>query len=106
MDVDLDRWHFDSDPETLESVAPGDGFVPPPPAPNPPERLPPADPRSDLRALTWTLLVSVAALSALKLALFAVGGALAAAALGAVFVAAHGLLIAGGGTWFWQERYR
>jgi hypothetical protein len=97
LDVDLD----DLDPTDIDAA-----WLPPPATPEPPGPIPPAAPEADMRGLTWVLLGIVAGLGALKLALFAVGGALATGLLGAVFVAAHGLLLAAGGTWFWGERYR
>lgn len=83
----------------------GDGCPPPPEIPERPTPWGP-DPAADMRLLTWALLGGVAGLGVLKLALFTVGGAVAASVLGAVFVAAHGLLLAAGGAWFWEHRYQ
>ncbi|MBA2321911.1 MAG: hypothetical protein H0V89_12245 [Deltaproteobacteria bacterium] len=91
-------------PEDQGPPEPGDDSVPPTEVPGR-RRMPPADPAGDVWRLTWVLLGVVLGLGVMKVALFAVGGALAMTVLGAAFVAVHGLLIAAGATWFWDKRY-
>lgn len=110
---DLDRVSpFDAAPEawddppfgSLDDPPPADqGWPPPPASPSPSGRRP--RPTGEGAGVTAVIVAVIVALGALKLALFTVGGALAAWAVGAVFVAAHGAALAAGAAWFWPHRY-
>lgn len=91
--------------EELHHADPGDHDSLPP-AEVPGRRgTPPPDPSGDVWRLTWVLLGVVLGLGVMKVALFAVGGALAMCVLGAAFVAIHAVVLAAGATWFWDKRY-
>lgn len=105
MELDHGRGHdldLDLPVDELPDVPDG-GFGPPPP-PAAPERPDPWGGRPDPVIDTWRITLGIAGvvlvLGLLKLGLFLVGGALGSTLLGAVFVVAHAVVIAGGGAWF------